>query len=75
MEFVDNNVCLKAFNELCEELNDSKLVRIDECQYWVFESGYKAALEELINNISVAAKSQNQISFKRKYLVKETVSH
>jgi hypothetical protein len=41
----------------------------------VFESGYKAALEELINNISVAAKSQNQISFKRKYIVKETVSH
>jgi hypothetical protein len=75
MEFADNNVCLKAFNELCEELSTSKLVEVDECQYWMFERGYKAALKELINNISVATKSQNQVSLEHKYLAKEIVSH
>ncbi len=70
MNTVDNNICLEAFNNLCKELNTSNLVSIDECQYWVFERGYKAAIEELISNISIAAKSQNTLSLEQKYLAK-----
>jgi hypothetical protein len=75
MEFADNSVCLDAFNKLCEELSTSKLVGSEELQYWMFERGYNAALKELINNISIAAKSQNQVSLKSKYLVKEVAFH
>ncbi len=75
MKFTDGNVCLQAFNELCEELDTSKLVGLEECQYWMFERGYKAALEELICNISVAAKSQNRVSLEQKYLAKELAFH
>jgi hypothetical protein len=70
MNITDSSICLEAFNNLCKELNTSNLVKIDECQYWVFERGYKAAVEELISNISIAAKSQNKPSLERKYLVK-----
>ena len=70
MNIAENNVCLEAFNNLCKELNASNLVKMDECQYWVFERGYKAALEELISNISIAAKSQNRPSLEHKYLAK-----
>ncbi|MEQ1598251.1 MAG: hypothetical protein ABL880_02680 [Methylotenera sp.] len=70
MNLTENNVCLEAFNSLCKELNATNLVKMDECQYWVFERGYKAALEELISNISIAAKSQNKPSLEYKYLAK-----
>ena len=45
MESTGCDACYKAFNDLCEELNTSKLVASEEFQYWVFERGYKAALE------------------------------
>jgi hypothetical protein len=70
MNMEGNNICLEAYNSLCGELTTSNLVSIDECQYWVFERGYKAALEELISNISIAAKSQNRLSLEQKYLAK-----
>ncbi len=70
MNMTDSSICLEAFNNLCKELNTSNLVKIDECQYWVFEHGYKAALDELISNISIAAKSQNRPSLEYKYLAK-----
>jgi hypothetical protein len=70
MNVTDSKICLEAFNSLCKELNASNLVKMDECQYWVFERGYKAALEELISNISIAAKSQNRPTLENKYLAK-----
>jgi hypothetical protein len=70
MNVTEYSVCLEAFNNLCKELNASNLVKMDESQYWVFERGYKAALDELISNISIAAKSQNRPSLEHKYLAK-----
>ncbi len=70
MNVADGNACLEAFNKLCEELETTDLVSLGECQYWQFERGYKAALEKLISNISMAAKSQNRISLEQKYLRK-----
>jgi hypothetical protein len=37
----------------------------------VFERGYKAALEELISNISIAAKSQGRLALDKEYLVRK----
>jgi hypothetical protein len=44
MEITDSEACLKAFSDFCEEVNRSGLMGSEECQYWIFERGYKAAL-------------------------------
>ena len=75
MKFTDNNVCLAAFNALCDELSASKLSDLEDCQCWLMERGYKAAVEELINNISIAAQSANPVLLKQKYLAKEIAVH
>jgi hypothetical protein len=47
MTIHESNQCLEAFNASCEALSQSDLVETEECQYWLFELGYKAALEKL----------------------------
>ena len=71
MNEVNSDLCLDAFNKLCDELSTSKLVNIDECQYWMFERGYKAALNELISNMTIAAKSQGSVSLNKVYLARK----
>jgi hypothetical protein len=44
--------CMAAFKETCDEADRSELVSSEDCNYWVFESGYQAAMQEL----SMAAK-------------------
>ena len=61
MKVTDRNACFDAFNNLCDELRSSDLVGIDDCQYWLFERGYQAALEKLISNMAAAAKPQNRM--------------
>ena len=75
MQLTDENICLTACYALCEELSTSKLVCLEECQYWLFERGYKATVEELIHNISVAANAQDSVLLEQKYLAKETAHH
>ena len=41
----ESNLSYEAFSNLCEALRKSELVDIEECQYWLFELGYKAAKE------------------------------
>jgi len=66
MKVTDRNACFDAFNNLCDELRSSDLVGIDDCQYWLFERGYQAALEKLISNMAAAAKPQNQMLSEKK---------
>ena len=51
MNDYDVNACMSAFSKFCDEVEGSELVSIDDCQYWVFERGYKAAMEEMIKTI------------------------
>ena len=74
MKLTNENVCLSAFNALCEELSTSKLVSLEECQYWLFERGYNAAVEVLIHNILVAANMENPAFLEQKYLAKKNSS-
>ena len=46
MSIIESNLYLDAFNRLCDELDASKLLSKEECQYWIFERGYLASLEE-----------------------------
>jgi hypothetical protein len=48
MKNFDANVCMDAFCALCEDLVLGDLISVDECQYWVFELGYRS------NNASLA---------------------
>ena len=75
MKLTDETICLNAFNALCEELTTSKLINLEECQYWLFERGYNAAVEELIQNISVAANMENLALLEQKYLAKKLATH
>ena len=72
MNLKDSDVCSKAFNELCEELTISKLVNLEECDYGIFERCYKAALDEIINNMSIAANSQGRLKLDREYLARKS---
>ena len=56
MESTDCDACFKAFNVLCEEFSSPDLIASEEFQYWVFERGYKAALETFANEQKVDAK-------------------
>jgi hypothetical protein len=75
MNETSGNMCLAAFNKLCEELSVSNLASLEECQYWMFERGYKAALDEMVNNISIASKASSAVSLEKKYLAKKEVAY
>ena len=75
MSVTESNLCLVKFIYLNDELKASKLLSKKECQYWIFERSYKAALEEMINNISIATNSQGKISLEEVYLEKKTSSN
>lgn len=49
MSFNDNSSAMEAFKVLCDELECSDLMNTDECQYWVFERGYRAAIQNFID--------------------------
>jgi hypothetical protein len=48
MNISENSAAMDAFKALCDELDMSNLVGSEECQYWVFERGYRAAVEDFI---------------------------
>ena len=42
MKNFEANACMNAFYALCEELALNELASVDECQYWVYERGYRS---------------------------------
>ena len=48
MKITENSAAMESFNDLCDELENSELVGAEECQYWVFERGYRAAVQEFL---------------------------
>ena len=40
---------MQSFKKTCDQADQSELVSSEECSYWVFEQGYKAAMQELTN--------------------------
>lgn len=41
--------CMQAFKKTCDLADQSELISSEECTYWVFEQGYKAAMQALLN--------------------------
>ena len=48
MKRLDDMKSLSAFAEFCDEVEQSALADSTDCQYWVFERGYKAAMQQIL---------------------------
>ena len=61
MENNDVDACMKAFGNLCDNAERDEFVSVEDCQYWVFERGYKAAMEEMIKRIKSGQVEQSPL--------------
>ena len=41
--------CMQAFKQTCDQADRSDLISSEDCNYWVFEQGYKAAMQAVAN--------------------------
>lgn len=64
MNNYDAESCMQAFSSLCAEVENNPLASTEDCQYWVFERGYKAAMEEILKVISVEQSEKTSTSKK-----------
>ena len=53
MNDYDANACVSAFSKFCEETERNELASNEDCQYWVFERGYTAAMLEVSKVITL----------------------
>jgi hypothetical protein len=44
----ERNVCMEAFERLCAELNSGTKSEVNKEDYWLFELGFRSAIEELL---------------------------
>ncbi|MDP1765529.1 MAG: hypothetical protein Q8K83_01370 [Methylotenera sp.] len=45
----EQNVCMEAFERLCEDVNTDQKSAINQSDYWLFELGFRSAIEELLS--------------------------
>ena len=53
MDDYDANACISAFGKFCEETERNELTSSEDYQYWVFERGYLAAMQEIAKVIQL----------------------
>ena len=53
MTNIEAENCMTAFKAICEKADKSELVSSEDCQYWVFERGYTAAMQEVAKVITL----------------------
>jgi len=58
----DHNVCKEAFDKLCEDVNVDSNAEIKESDYWLFELGFRSAIEELLNIADAGEQSRKFVS-------------
>ncbi len=58
----EHNVCKEAFDRLCEEVNVDKKSAINEEDYWLFELGFRSAIEELLAIADTGEQSRKFVS-------------
>jgi hypothetical protein len=76
MEATDRNACLEAFNVLQVELkidfqHDDKTS--EDCPYWVFERGYRAAVQELMDIAETGVQVKKFVSPKLQSLAERLI--
>jgi len=58
----ERNVCMEAFERLCEDVNADKKSAIDESDYWLFELGFRSAIEELLSIADAGTQTRKFVS-------------
>ncbi len=58
----DHNVCKEAFDKLCEDVNVDSRSEIKESDYWLFELGFRSAIEELLTIADAGEQSRKFVS-------------
>ena len=53
MDDFEVNACMLAFSKFCEEAERNELTGSEEYQYWVFERGYLAAMQDIAKVIKL----------------------
>jgi hypothetical protein len=76
MQTTERNACLEAFNQLQGELkidsqNDKKTS--EDCPYWVFERGYRAAVQELMDIADTGVQVKKFVSPKLQSLAERLI--
>jgi hypothetical protein len=58
----ERNVCMEAFERLCADVNTDKKSAIDPSDYWLFELGFRSAIEELLTISDTGAQARKFVS-------------
>lgn len=56
------NVCKEAFDKLCKDINEDSRAEIKESDYWLFELGFRSAIEELLSIADAGEQSREFVS-------------
>ena len=59
MNDFDANLCVTAFNKFCDNAERNELVNSADCQYWVFEQGYLAAMKEIAKVVQLGHETRS----------------
>jgi hypothetical protein len=73
MEITDRNACMEAFQALCDNAHEDKSINLYECQYWVFERGYRAAVQELMTIAETGVQVKKFVSPKLQNLAERLI--
>lgn len=58
----ERNVCMEAFERLCADVNADKKSAIDQSSYWLFELGFRSAIEELLSIADAGSQAKQIVS-------------
>ena len=58
----ERNVCMEAFEGLCAEVSTDKKSAINKDDYWLFELGFRSAIEELLSIADTGSQSRKFVS-------------
>lgn len=58
----ERNVCMEAFERLCADVNADKNSAINQADYWIFELGFRSAIEELLSIADAGSQTKQFVS-------------
>jgi hypothetical protein len=73
MKVTDRNACMESFQSLCDEVHGDANMNLYECQYWVFERGYRAAVQELMTIAETGVQVKKFVSPKLQSLAERLI--
>ncbi|NOU25912.1 MAG: hypothetical protein HOO90_10325 [Methylotenera sp.] len=73
MSQTERNACREAFEALCNEVRSDGSADVAELNYWLFERGYRAAVQELMTIAETGVQTEKFVSPKLQNLADRLV--